>query len=87
MTKTLTYGQLYDKLVDLGYDYKTLEINGKRHRVFRHKTIDNAMIGLPERDRNDLVEPFFMSSVLGTLRSRHILPECNPLTDCTPLMD
>jgi len=81
MEKTLTYGQLYDKLTELGYTHKTLEINGNLQRVFRHKTLDNASVFLPERDLNDPVEPFYMRSVLSYLKSRGLVKECNPLLD------
>jgi len=81
MAKILTYGRLYDKLAEFGYNQRTLTIRDQPARVFEHKTIDHAMIVLPDRDRNDVVEPFYMGSVLLTLKSRHIVPEYNPLTD------
>jgi hypothetical protein len=77
---SLTYGQLYDKLKALGFRQQAVEIEGKRGEVFTHKSIDRAMIVLPERDRSDEVEPFFMNSVLATLKTHELLPERNPLT-------
>ena len=78
-TNTITYGQLFDKLRDLGFVQRTVEINAAIHNIFEHRTIDNAMIVLPERDRSDLVEQFYMGSVLATLKTHHLLPETNPL--------
>jgi len=80
MSTPITYGQLYDKLHELGFTQRSLVMYGKPRYIFEHKTIDNAMIVLPERDRNDVVEPFYMGSVLATLRTHHLLQESNPLT-------
>jgi hypothetical protein len=80
MSKSITYGNLYDKLRDLGFTPRGLEMNGKPRYVFEHKTLANAMIVLPDRDRNDSVEPFYMSSVLATLKAHDLVQECNPLT-------
>jgi hypothetical protein len=80
MTPAITYGILYDKLRELGFTPRGLEIYGKPRYVFEHKTIANAMIVLPERDRDDPVEPFYMGSVLATLKAHRLVPECNPLT-------
>ena len=80
MPPAITYGKLYDKLGELGFTQRSIEMYGKPRYVFEHKTIANAMIILPERDRNDQVEPFHMGSVLATLKAHSLVPECNPLT-------
>jgi hypothetical protein len=79
MTPAITYGKLYDKLRTLGFTQRGIEINGKPRYVFAHQTIANAMIILPERDRDDPVEPFYLGSVLATLKAHRLVPECNPL--------
>jgi hypothetical protein len=76
---TLNYGQLYDKLRALGFQQQPVEIDGKRGQVFLHPTLAQALIVLPERDRSATVEPFYLSSVLATLRTHHLLAENNPL--------
>ena len=80
MTPALSYGKLYDKLRELGFIQRTIEMHGKSRYVFEHETIPNAMIILPERCRDDLVEPFHMGSVLATLKAHNLIQECNPLT-------
>jgi hypothetical protein len=79
MTPTLTYGQLYDKLRALDFTQRSLEMYGKPRYVFEHKSIANAMIILPERERDEPVEPFYMNSVLATLKAHHLVAECNTL--------
>ncbi len=79
MTPAITYGKLYDKLRELGFTPSEFEMYGKPRYVFEHKTIPNAMIVLPDRDRNDQVEPFYMVSVLATLKAHSLVAECNPL--------
>jgi hypothetical protein len=81
MTTTLTYGQLYDKLAGLGYNQRRVALNGKTLQVFEHKTIDNAMLVLPDRDLSDPVDPFEVRSVLAYLKSRGVVSEPNPLLD------
>ncbi len=80
MTPAITYGQLDEKLRQLGFVKRGIEISGKPRWVFEHNSIANAMIILPRRDLADPVEPFYVASVLATLRSHALLPECNPLT-------
>ena len=79
MTPAITYGKLYDRLRELGFTQRSLEMYGKPRYVFEHKTIPNAMIILPERDRDEQVEPFYLGSVLATLKAHRLAPECNPL--------
>jgi hypothetical protein len=79
MTPALSYGKLYDKLRELGFRQRGIEMNGKPRYVFEHKTIPNAMIILPECDRDDRVEPFYMGSVFATLKAHSLVAECNPL--------
>ena len=75
----LTYGRLHQKLRELGFDEYSVEVDGKRGRVFEHPKVAASMIVLPERAPNDPVEPLYMQKVLLTLRSRGLLPETNPL--------
>jgi hypothetical protein len=79
MTPAITYGKLYDKLRELGFSQRGIELYGKPRYVFEHQTIPNAMIILPERDRDDQVEPFYMGKVLGTLKTHRLVALCNPL--------
>jgi hypothetical protein len=76
---TLTYGQLRHKLLELGFEEYSVELDGKRGRVFEHPVVAASRIVLPERAPNDLVEPLYQNLVLVTLRSRGLLPETNPL--------
>src|SRR5262245_1562356 len=76
---TLTYGRLHAKLRELGFKDQAVELDGKRGRVFEHPKIAATMIVLPERAPDDPVEPFYLRSILATLRSRGLLPETNPL--------
>ena len=76
---SLTYGQLHDKLTALGFVSRRVQIDGQLSRVYEHATIPRTMIVLPDSDGKDPVEPFYMNSVLATLRSRDLLPESNPL--------
>ncbi len=75
----LTYGQLHDKLRELGFQEYAFELNGKRGRLFEHKAKPGASIVLPERDASATVEPFYLQTVLVTLRSRGLLKESNSL--------
>jgi hypothetical protein len=78
-TPAFSYGKLYDKLRALGFAQRSIELSGKPRYVFEHKTIPNAMIILPERDRDEPVEPFHMRSVLATLKAHGLVVESNPL--------
>jgi len=75
----LTYGQLYRKLKDLGFQQHTVEISGKKAQVFEYEGIAGSMIALPDRDAAALVEPPYVHKVLIILRSCELLPETNPL--------
>jgi hypothetical protein len=79
MTTTLTYGQLYDQLDNLNFRRSEIQKNGKTHYLFEHKTMDSALIVLPKHTRDDLVEPFFIRSVLATLKSHDLVSDVNPL--------
>jgi hypothetical protein len=76
----LTYGELFDKLRELGFTQRGIELYGKPRYVSEHKTNANALIILPERDRGDQGEPFHLNSVLATLKAHGLVQECNPLT-------
>jgi hypothetical protein len=79
MSIKMTYGELYDKLSDLGFTRRAVEIDGKRRYVFQHGKRSNAMIVLPERDLDDSVEPSDMGSVVANLRVHELLPAHDPL--------
>ena len=75
---TLTYGRLHDKLRELGFEEYSVEWNGGR-AAFEHPKVAASRIILPERARDDSVEPFYLNQVLLTLKARGLLPETNPL--------
>jgi hypothetical protein len=75
----LTYGQLHQKLRDLGFEEYSVEWNGKRGLAFEHPKVPASRIILPERAPDNPVEPFYMNSVLLTLKARGFFPETNPL--------
>jgi hypothetical protein len=77
--QTLTYGQLHQKLRELGFEEYSVELDGKRGRVFEHPKVVASMIVLPVRAPDDPVELFYLNGVLHTLKSRGFLPETNPL--------
>jgi hypothetical protein len=77
--KTLTYGQLRDKLRELGFKEYSVELDGKRGVAFEHPKVPASRILLPEYASGDPVEPYHMNYVLMALRSRGLLPETNPL--------
>jgi hypothetical protein len=76
---TLTYGRLHDKLHELGFEEYRVEWNGKHGLAFEHPKVAASRIILPERARDDSVEPFYLNQVLLTLKARGLLPETNPL--------
>ena len=75
-----TYRQLHNKLRELGFQEYSVDLDGKRGRVFEHEGLPGSTIVLPERDPNALVEPFYLQMVLTILKTHHLLPESNPLT-------
>jgi hypothetical protein len=75
----LTYGRLHQKLHDLGFEEYSVELDGRRGRIFEHPKVAGSMIALPERAAEDPVDPYHMNIVLAILRSRGLLPETNPL--------
>lgn len=77
--KNLTYGQLHQKLRELGFEEYSAEVDGKHVRVFEHPRVAASMIVLPVRAADDPVEPLYMNGVLHTLKSRGFFPETNPL--------
>ena len=80
MIPTITYGKLYEKLRDLGFVQHNIVVDGKPATVFKHRTIDNAMIVFPECPQDEQVEPFHMQKVLAILRSHDLIRERNPLS-------
>jgi hypothetical protein len=75
----LTYGQLYRKLNDLGFQKHAVELDGKITQVFRHEGVAGSLIVLPDRESTALVETPYFHQVLIILRSCGLLPETNPL--------
>jgi hypothetical protein len=76
---SLTYGQLYVKLKELGFEESHVELDGKRGRMFERKDLPASLIVLPERPPNDPVEYFHVGGALLTLKRLHLLPEYDPL--------
>lgn len=76
---SLTYGQLSNKLKELGFEESSVELDGKRGRVFEKTDLPGSMFVLPERDPNAVVEAFYLDKVLLTLKRHHLLPQSNPL--------
>jgi hypothetical protein len=75
---SLTYGRLYRKLRELGFQEYSVQLDGKRGRVFEHEQIPGSLITLPERQPEEAVEPFYLRPVLLTLKSSGLLLETNP---------
>jgi hypothetical protein len=75
MAKHLTYGQLFDKLKDLGYTERTIDLNGHRQRIFQHKDIETATIFLPDVTPSEPVLPRHLTMVRGTLRWNGLIEE------------
>jgi hypothetical protein len=75
----LTYGQLHQKLRELGFEAYAVQWNGKRGLAFEHPQVAASRIILPERAPDDPVEPFYLNAVLLTLKARRFFPESNPL--------
>ena len=79
MASSMTYGQLYDQLHRLKFTHFENQKNDKTFYVFEHKTIQNALIILPKRKRDDIVERSFIHSVLVTLKRHHLVSDVSPL--------
>ena len=77
--KTMTYGQLHQKLRELGFEEYEVEWKDKRGVAFEHPKVAASRIILPVRAPDDPVEPFYMNGVLHVLKSRGFFPETNPL--------
>jgi hypothetical protein len=75
-----TYGHLYNKLKEFGFQEYSVDLDGKRGRVFEHEGLAGSMIVLPEREPNAFVEPFYLQMVLAMLKTHQLVPENNPLT-------
>jgi hypothetical protein len=76
---SLTYGRLYRKLRELGFQEYSVQLDGRHGRVFEHEKIAGTLITLPERQPDEVVEPFHLQPVLMMLKSAELLPETNPL--------
>lgn len=75
----LTYGQLYQKLLQLGFTEHSITLEGNPGRIFEHPNKKASLIVLPERDPSDKVETFYLAPVLDTLKRLDLLPDPNPL--------
>jgi hypothetical protein len=80
MKSSLTYGQLYEKLRQLDFSQNPLAVKGKPQYLFEHKTIPDALLFLPRRNQDDVVEPFFIRSVLALLKGRNLVTETDLLS-------
>jgi hypothetical protein len=79
MAAATTYGKLYDKLEALGFTPRPVELNGRPWYVFENRDLERAMVVLPQRGRDEKVEPFYMNSAVATLRAHDLVPDANPL--------
>jgi hypothetical protein len=77
--RTITYGQLANKLHAYGYDQQRGEYNNKQARLFKHPTLREARILLPDAPDEALVEGPFLKMVLVILKTHGLLEEKNPL--------
>jgi hypothetical protein len=77
--KTLTYGQLIEKLKSYGYTAYNVTIGEKKGISLENNAVPGSRILLPDRRDSDPVEPFYMNHVLMILRGCGILKESNPL--------
>jgi hypothetical protein len=75
MSRRFTYGQLFERLEQLGYREKTIPWNGTRQHVFLHDTYKTAMIFLPEMPKEQLVEPMHLGTVRATLKAHGIIDD------------
>jgi hypothetical protein len=74
MTNRLTYGQLFAKLTALGFVERTIELNGRSRRLFKHKDFDTATIFLPDTPLQQPVEPMHLAAVKAVLKVHGLIP-------------
>lgn len=77
--KTITYGELTQKLVPFGYKEVRMNLDGKPTRVYEHSTIEDATMFLPDRDDSEPVHPTLLAKVLLILKTYGLYEEKNPL--------
>ena len=77
--KSITYGELHEKLQGLGYKGFYVKGNGKEAISFENDTVPGSRILLPIREPDDEVEEFYLNRTWMTLRACGILEETNPL--------
>ena len=73
--ESITFGELTQKLGQLGYAHRKSEANGDKAVVFEHKKIKGAMIILPEHKDDEVVDPFFLRKVDVILKTHGLLKE------------
>lgn len=75
--ESITFEQLRAKLLGLGFTLYRIEVsnNGTRGWHFERNESPNASFYLPDYKEGDIVEPFDLSAILTTLRSRGLLEE------------
>jgi hypothetical protein len=77
--ETMTYGQLTEKLATFGYTLVRKTLEGKPTRIYKHDTIEDAMMFLPDADDREPVPPVMMGKVLLILKTYGLFKEKNPL--------
>jgi hypothetical protein len=75
MTDRLTYGQLFDKLRQLGYVQQTADVNGSRLLVFQHAKHARATIYLPDMPQDEPVASLHLLGVRATLKHHGVSRE------------
>jgi hypothetical protein len=75
MNKTITYGELIDKLKDLGYSEQIVQSNGHRHRVLKHKDLERATIFLPFLRRDLPAQSMHLTAVRAVLKNHGVVEE------------
>lgn len=79
MDSTLTYGELYQRLQDLHFSRREVDVEGKARYLFEHPKSESALLFLPIRKLDEVVEAPFIRSVLVLLKTHHLIEEPDPL--------
>ncbi len=69
MNNSMTYGELFDKLVRLGFTDQTVDLGKGTQHVFSHQKIDTATIFLPDTALNRKVESMHLTTVRAVLKA------------------
>jgi hypothetical protein len=75
MAETVTYGQLYNRLRNLGFTERTFDWNGSRRRYFQHADVQKASVILPDAPTDQVVEGMYLLAVQSMLVTHGFLNE------------